>query len=345
MKRVTKESPKFDLIRLLDQYARNRNADINDEQGQKDFIEHLKAEFNQHKDNEILIHGLRIQSMFLYMIAALDQCQIVKEEDTGEIYTTAENIQAPDFRIITRDGKELLVEVKNFRSKDPNACFSISKKYSESLAAFADLFGLDLYIAIYWSTLNLWTLVPIHRFNDNNNYSLPLLDAMKRNAMHLLGDRKIGTTPKIGLRLYSDPDKPYQRQKDEKIKFTIGQAKLFCGEDIVDSQKEQEILWMLINHGDWPIRQEPGEQDDHGIISVSFVGEPVERANPQEDFEIVGTLSTMISRQFNEITAPSGKVEKLSTSRDPSSLHALIPHDYEGSKLPLWRLIIHPASE
>jgi hypothetical protein len=72
---------------------------------------------------------------------------------------------------------------------------------------------------------------------------------------------------------------------------------------------------------------------------------PPERANPRENFEIVGTLSTMISRQFNEITAPSGKVERLSTTRDPTSLDALIPHDYRGSKLPLWRLVIQQAKE
>lgn len=346
MKRVTKASPKFDLIRLLDQYARRRNIDIANEQGQRGFIENLKEEFSRHRDNEILIHGLRIQSMFLYVVAALDHCRIVKEEDAGEIYTAIDNLQAPDYRIITREGKELLVEVKNFHSEDPKAKFNLKKKYRDSLSAYAALFSLDVYIAVYWSKLKIWTLVPLHRIsNDNKNYYLSLVEAIKWNEMYLLGDKQIGTTPYIGLRLYPNSNKPQERQKDGTVKFSIGKAELFCGEDIVDDQKEQEILWMLINHGDWPVRQQPAEQGRQGIVSVSFVSEPEERSNPQENFELLGTLSTMISRQFNEITAPSGKVEKLSTARDPSSLDALIPHGYKGSKLPLWPLTIYPAEE
>ena len=301
-------------------------------------------EFSQHRDNEILIHGLRIQSMFLYVVAALAHCRIVKEEDAGEIYTAIDNLQAPDYRVITREGKELLVEVKNFYSKDPKAKFT--KKYRDSLSAYATLFGLDLYISVYWSILKIWTLVPLHRIsNGNKNYYLSLTEALKWNEMYLLGDKQIGTTPYIGLRLYPNSNRPQESQKDGTVKFSIGKADLFCGDNIVDDQKEQEILWMLINHGDWPVRQQSAEQDRQGITSVSFVSEPVERANSQENFELIGTLSTMISRQFNEITAPSGKVEKLSTARDPASLDALIPHDYKGSKLPLWRFTIYPTEE
>jgi hypothetical protein len=333
-------------MRLLDQYARRCGLNIRDEVGQRTFLNDLAEQFKLHKDNEILIHGLRVQAMFLYVVAALDHCQIMKEEDSGEIYALSDDLRAPDFRLVTRDRREVLVEVKNIHATDPDVPYPMSRMYRDSLVAYADIFSRDVYLANYWSALKVWTLVPFTRLReDSHGYSLTMMDALRWNEMYLLGDRKIGTLPHLELRLYSDPNKPRKVGHDGFASFTIGQAVLLCGHEVIEDSKEQEIAWMLLNHGDWPATERPAEIKDGELICVSFVAVPPERANPRENFEIVGTLSTMISRQFNEITAPSGKVERLSTTRDPTSLDALIPHDYRGSKLPLWRLVIQQAKE
>lgn len=346
MKRITKESPKFDLMRLLDQYARRRGLNIRDETGQQAFLDDLVQQFKLHRNNEILMHGLRVQAMFPYVVAALDHCQFLKEEDSGEIYTLMDDVRAPDFRLVTRERLEILVEVKNYHLAKPDLPYRMSSAYRDSLVAYSDVFQKDLYLAIYWSTVPLWTLVPFRRLRpDAKGYCLSLVDALRWNEMHLVGDLKIGTLPRLGLRLLSDPAKPTKVGLDGMANFTIGRAELFCGDQLIEDPKEQEIAWMLLNHGDWPVVETPAKVKDGELISVSILAAPAERENPNENFEIVGTLSTMISRQYAEITAPSGKIEKLSTSRDPTSLDALIPHDYKGSKLPLWRFTIHPAAE
>jgi hypothetical protein len=179
MKRITKESPKFDLMRLLDHYARRRDLNIRDEGSQRAFLDDLGEQCRLHKDNDILIHGLRVQAMCPYVVAALDHCRILKEEDSGEIYALSEDVQAPDCRLVTRDGRELLVEVKNFHTADPDAAFPMSHRYRASLVRYADVFGKELYLAIYWSALKLWTLVPITRLREGpKGYTLSLVDAL-----------------------------------------------------------------------------------------------------------------------------------------------------------------------
>lgn len=346
MKRITKQSPRFDLIRLLDQYVRRRNLNMRDESGHQQFLDDLAEQLRLHKDNEILIHGLRVQAMFAYVVAALDYCKFLKEEDVGDVYAFADEIQAPDFRLVTRDDRVLLVEVKNFHTLDPKATFKLTARYWDSLVRYAELFGEDLYLAIYWSALRIWTLVSLADQGERSgDYTILLVDALRSNQMSLLGDRLIGTTPRLGFRLFSDPGKPRGVDDEGLVNFTIGHAELFCGESVIDDPKEQEIAWMLMNYGDWPVTECPAEVREGEFISASLITAPLERANPHENFEIIGTLSTMIARQYNEITAPSGVVERLSTTRDPTSMEALIPHNYRGSKLPLWRFTVRPSND
>ena len=60
------------------------------------------------------MHGLRIQSMFLYVGAALGGCAIITEVDRWEFYALGSNLKRPDFRSLLNDGQEFFVEVKNF---------------------------------------------------------------------------------------------------------------------------------------------------------------------------------------------------------------------------------------
>lgn len=344
MKRIRKGSPKFDLMRLLDQYARGINASIRDEGHHQGFMEELAGQLNRNKDNDILFHGLRVQAMFVYVAAALGNCKMLKEEDAGEIHSVDEVVNVPDFRLITRDDRELLVEVKNFHSKDHEAPFAMNAKSASGLARYSDLFCRELFIAIFWSVPKLWTLVPLRRIAiSSGEVRLFIEDAVRWNHMHLLGDRMIGTLPNLGLRLFSDSTKPRRVGEGGETSFTIGRAELFCGETAIDDPAEQEIAWILLSYGEWPAKESAAEIQDGELISFGFVAKPRERSNPDQEFEIVGTLSTMISRLYNDITAPSGKIERLSTDAEPMRFDSLIPAEYAGSKLRLWRFTVQPA--
>jgi hypothetical protein len=52
-----------------------------------------------------------------------------------------------------------------------------------------------------------------------------------------------------------------------------------------------------------------------------------------------------LARQYNELTAPGGHIDFLSPERQPEQLGILIPLDYEGKALPLWRFRLQSVSE
>ena len=54
-------------MRLLDQYVRKRDLNMRDEDEQQQFLNDLAEQLRLHKDNQILIHGLRVQAMFAYV--------------------------------------------------------------------------------------------------------------------------------------------------------------------------------------------------------------------------------------------------------------------------------------
>jgi hypothetical protein len=112
---------------------------------------------------------------------------------------------------------------------------------------------------------------------------------------------------------------------------------------LIEEDVENNIAWFLMNYGKWPGEQIPAEIVDGALIATGFRIAPEERSNPDQDFEIIGSLSEMVSRQFNDITAPDGAIKLLSPQREPDTLGVVIPHDYHGKTLPLWRLIIKPS--
>ena len=344
MKRITRNAVKFDLMRLLDRYARARGSTIHDEQNQAAFLSDLTNDFRVNRSNDILIHGLRTQAMFAYVAAALGRCAVIKEEDAGEIYTSNPSMRAPDFRIVTTDGFECLVEVKSHHPKRTSTAYSMTRAYFETLRTYADTFRRPLYMAIYWSQLRLWALVPAERLQvEGDRYVLPMAEAFKGNEMSRLGDVLVGTIPSLTLRLHADPTQPHFVEANGRARFTVGKAELLCGEEPVSEGKEREIAWFLMNYGSWPSGPIVADVSNGDLISTSVTMTPAERANPDQHFEIVGLLSEMVSHQYNDITAPSGRVDLLAPKRDPDQLGVLIPQGFVGGQLRLWFFVVQPS--
>ncbi len=84
MKRISRDPQKFELMRIIDDYARSRGLDIRDQANQEAFLADLGKQIESNRTNDILAHGLRIQTMFAYVAAALGACRVIKEEDAGE---------------------------------------------------------------------------------------------------------------------------------------------------------------------------------------------------------------------------------------------------------------------
>ena len=342
MKRHISDENKLKLLRMLDDFSRTEGLALNDKTTQKKFIDRISKTIKKHGDNPALIHGFRIESMFAHIAAALGESKILTEEDSGAFFSLNENIRRPDFRLITRAGEEYLIEVKNFHQKDPLNPYKIKTDYLDSISNYAELFGVPLKIALYWSRWKLWTLIDSKYFNRNkSDFSISIFDAMKRNEMSIIGDCMIGTIPPLSFRVYADPEKSRTIDANGKVHFTIKKAAIFSnGIELVD-ELEKKLAWFFWLHGRWENTDETAQVDKNLLDYTEFSVSPVEWDKTQ-GFAMLGYLSEMISSQYNLRASTEGQVRTLSPNLQPNEMGVLIPLNYKGKVLKLWRFKLLP---
>jgi hypothetical protein len=328
----------------LNEHAKARKGSLRDSVGQEAVMADLTQQLKSIRGNETLAHGLRVEAMFGHVAASLGQCRLIKQEDSGDIYTLEPALRVPDYRLVLIDGSEFFVEVKNHRPKDGFEEYGLTPEYLASLQTYAKAFGKELYFAIYWSQMKLWALVSDREFAPvGDRFVLSLPEAMKRNQMGRLGDVMIGTLPALTLKFYSDPKRPRRVGSDGETPVTIGRAEFYCGDNLLTEGTETEIAWFLLKYGKWPLELLAPEIDDGNLISFGFRAEPEECTPGSELFELIGFLSQMISRQYNAATAAEGKIDLLAPDFGPEQLGVIIPADFRSDRLPLWRFMVQPA--
>ena len=236
----------FDILFLLNEFARSNNISLKPQDGYRDFLAEMKRLLLEQTQKPTVMHGLRTQSMFFYVVASLGGCSLISQEDSGEFYASASGLKRPDFRILTNTGQELFVEVKNFYPNDPLTPYRMKASYLSQLRGYVDQLGHPLKIAIYWPQWRgMWTLVSTETFHtDGTDYFLSISDAITANEMHLLGDCLIATVPSLTLRFLANlqeqeiiaPDGSYSES------MTKG-AKLYCGTKEIKDQFEKTLAF------------------------------------------------------------------------------------------------------
>lgn len=79
-------------------------------------------------------------------------------------------------------------------------------------------------------------------------------------------------------------------------------------------------------------------------VSISFLFSPEEPPPDQQQFAMHRPLSSIYSAMFNAATMDEeGEITALRLDVDPGALAALIPDDYEGETLRIWRFHQHPG--
>ena len=337
MKRIRRKPELFEALELYQQLSQDDDLELTNEEHDEKFIHQLTHNLRIAKSNPITIYGIRAQAMFEFIVTSLNKIKLLKVEDSGDIYTIKETITPPDFRLILNDDNEIFIEVKNFYQKDPVSPYSLKKEYFERLVEYANIFKLDLKIAIYWSKWNIWTLIDSNKFSlKNNNYVISFIEACINNEMFILGDLMVATIPPLEMRIVADKKRDRKILDSGLVKFHIGEIEFYCGGKLITDKKEKNIAFNLIYFSEWPISEPIAEVENENLICISFKSEPVERTENQE-FEILGSLSSMISKQFQMLTAPEGEVERISPKVEKTKLGTLISTDYKGKQLPIWR--------
>lgn len=331
-----------DLFRLFAEHSRTLSPGSPLRDSATAFIEGLAGRLTEELARDTRVFGQRTHAMFRYVAASLGECQIVKEEDAGFFYSASAELALPDYRLVLTDGQQLLVEVKNCHQPLPG-CFEITQDYADRLSRYCDLVEGAFRFAIYWSQLGVWTLNPLGSFAaEESRLRLELEDAMKTSDMSILGDRMIGVFPSIAIRCYSDPSRPRGEVDSGSFEATIGRVAIMLGEEEVTDELEKRLAVMFAMYGTWHGVDETQNVEDGQLIWwESRVSSPMTHGDGP--FEFIGYLSQMVAQKYNSLTVNAGEVQKLAPPDSPDALSVLIPRDYSGQVLKIWRLRQQPT--
>lgn len=344
MKRILSDPKRYEAFGLLDSFLRNNNMSLGEQIVVDKITKSVKKQLIKYKENPIMIHGKRIESMFSYVAASLANCEIIKQEDAGDIFVKKENIKVPDYRVITSNGEQIFIEVKNCHDNLENGRAEFTQKYISSLMDYCKIFGSPLKIAIYWSKLSYWTLISADRlFNDSNKYYIDFINASKINELSALGDMLIATIPPLSIRIIADTNKEQPLDKTGNRTIEIKDIEIYSGKTKIYEKIERNIAFFMILFGDWTSISFPAHIEKGKLVYFDIRCLPPEIVKNQE-FQMIGCLSGMIAKRYDFLTVSdvNKKIEKISPNVEPGSLGILIDKNYSGKYLKLWRFKVTP---
>lgn len=342
MKRLKRDPEKFDPLELYAAMGREQGYKLNAGDDHIEFVERVGRSIKAASKNAALIHGKRVEAMFAHVAGGLGNCRFIKQEDAGNVFADNEELQAPDYRMVLKSGEQFFVEVKNCHFENPQHQFYIKKNYDQKLQNYAELNGIPLKYAIYYSRWNKWTLLSREALTEQRTkYVTDFLNSYSRSEMLMLGDRMISTEPDLIFELRADPNKDASINPEGEVRFTIGGVKMYCnGREILDAQ-EQSIAFYLMRFGRWPERDTEAVYEHDKLVGVRYIFSP-EEPNREHSFAAVGMLSSMISTAYSERTVHEQSVMALDIKAHPEIFAPNIPLELKGTALPLWQFLIKP---
>lgn len=346
-RRVARDHARLDSLDLYSRtVALGSGLAISSAQRIDDALASIRGDLLSTTMQESTLHGWRVQALFEAIVASLGKVRLLKFEDAGDIFISGPALRPPDFRIITADGRQLLVEVKGFSHASPNAEFRIRTRDIDELRIYAEAVGVpELMLAVYWVRWNWWTLTPVACFRPDGprHLALSFPEAIVANEMNAVGDRTIGTEWPLTLTVLSDPTQPRTVDETGKASFKIGRVEHAVAGRIVEAPEEQAIMHRLMLHGGWE-ETAIANTVDNELVAMSFEFAP---SPPPErgEFALHRPLSSVFSSLFKEATTDSeGEITDLRIDIDPGALASLVPDDYQGDALRIWRFEISPST-
>lgn len=327
----------FDLLNEFARFGLERDMSLAAEESRREFVDHVARSMDEAMSDPILLHGQRTESMFEAMVASLGEFRLFKREDFGRVHSQ-DAIRAPDFRIVLRDGRQWLVEVKNVYLPDPleQTRQVMDRAYHEEMRSYAETTGGELRLAIYWARWSVWTLVNPDRFlNDAGGVEVSMEGCIPFSELGYLGDRTVATRAPLVLRFEMDSERTYPLDDDGTFQCVIGGYALRCEDREIVDAAERALAWDLIQYGDWRDSEAEPVLEDRNLVAIEFRWEPEESSS--DGFDIIGTFSRMFSRYYAGLTLEDGKVVRLRAPARPEWFAPLLDREYVGKAMPVWR--------
>ncbi|MCC7697456.1 hypothetical protein [Janthinobacterium sp. EB271-G4-7A] len=343
MKRMNRDPIKFGAIEYFSNVARQTGYQLNNPSDIAKFSDQMLSSLKKSQESMTMLYGKRTEAMFAYVAGGLDNCRMIKSEDAGEVFIQGLPVQAPDYRLILKDGTKMLVEVKNFRSRKGEP-FLLAAEYYKKIELYAEMNDIDLKIAIYFSDFKRWCLLSPKSFKRvKKGLEISFTSALAKNEMSILGDAYISTLPSLRLELMTAPEEANTLDGDGKAIIIFRSSKIYCAGTELHAEIDQRIAFYLMRFGNWPQRAEAVVLDGklHGVVFSCTTDELFEG----QPFGLIGELSGMISWAFAEHTIQDGQVIALDVTYDPDTFSPKIPREHKSDQLPLWQFIVQPNYE
>jgi Holliday junction resolvase len=292
------------------------------------------------------LYGWHVQNFFGALVVALDGVKLLKEEDSGSIYSD-ERVKVPDWSLVLNDGRRILVEVKSIGPKDTTKGLKIGHGEVQGLKNYAALVGGEGYLACYWSEMNLWTLVSLGRLDSDEQSTgslrVGIEESLKWNEMWLLGDIWLGVVPPLRLVLRSSTGHIRKKGGDvSEVTFKIDDVEVWCGHRQMETAAERNLVMFLLMHSGWEAEEEVILSNDGSRVeSIVWTAEPHE-FHEEQGFAFAGAMSYFYSSLYRSLTTRSGSLTSLAEEPEVGMLPSIIPDDIDPSRLPLWRMTQHP---
>jgi hypothetical protein len=144
------------------------------------------------------------------------------------------------------------------------------------------------------------------------------------------------------MRFFTDPEKPRTIGEDGHAVFTIKRVAFVVGDVEITNELEKQMAWYFLRYGRWETIERPANVINSELVSFDLRGAK-DDPNPEQNFLLIGQLSEMIARQFNDMTVEANEVQRLCPQVEPGKLGILIPKEHKGEVLGIWRFMLQPA--
>jgi hypothetical protein len=344
MRKLERSDVGIEFVRLLAEHSKSKGIADYTEAAIIEFGDAVELSLKASAKADHRVRGLRAESLFVSVVAGIGKVRLIKAEDCGDLYFTGDDVGVPDFRIVTEDANQLLVEVKVVpRDGTFNAQLKMSDTYVQRLVRYATHVGAELCFAIFWEGIGAWTLNRLKAFVPGSigtqRWSIKYPRALATSEMALLGDCTVATRAPLRFRVLLDPDKSDPMPPGSLGKFTV----TLKGLQLLSQERPlrglaAQIAWRLLWYGGWDeVEQESHYEADRLLWVDHVIGPPGWDEEPPEADQpvFVASLSAMISNAYLR----GAKHTIHSTTKggvlEPGYMGNFIPSDFLSLKLDL----------
>jgi len=353
MKKLSRSDATIDYIKIFADYSQKHGITEYSEAAIKKFGDSVQQAITATATSEHRIRGLRAEALFLAVVAGIGKVLFIKAEDVGETYYGGKELSIPDFRVVTADHGQMLIEVKvqHIDGSFGKEC-KLSDRYIRRLRNYSELTNTEFRIAIFWEEICVWTLNRLEAFTagqaGERQWSISFPRAMATNEMMFVGDCTVATLPPLRFRVLLDTDKsdPIPPNGRGNVKVTVDGIQLLSQDRILTGLAEQ-IAWKLLCYGVWGELDKELNHDDDKLLWIDHIYGPPHlegcASDPTQPARI-GELSQMISAVYLRGAERTIHTNARDDAIEPSYMGNFIPDNFVSLKLelPLYKFYLQP---